>query len=276
MRHFSEENGARLAVLRQAAFFPEEGLSDRAFLKVLVPPQQATGRKLLREGYLTRSKGGGIVLSPLVKNYCTRKVTWGEDIRSFLLRLITSLAEAVVDFQRAEKWAESAKGDPETLRMLIFQHSRDNSLAPFQKQLAGEARVLVVHDALPRILPEANRAFLVNATIEVEKVKNLELLRKQSSLVVPTLENVLNQLDCIPEQYLLKAYDWLSALFIILNDDRANTYVDKWRLLEAASSPSFAVVEAGIGALYHPKAGNETVGTMLKRWKEKTYEKNSD
>lgn len=276
MLRMTEDRGARLAVRRYAAFFPEEGLSDEAFLKVLIPSQQAAGRDLLREGYLTRSKDGRIGLSPLVKNNCPPQVTWGEDLRSFLLRLIISLAEAVVDYQRAEKWADSAKGDSGTLRMLVLQHSRDNWLSPFQKQLAGEARVLVAHDALPRILPEANRAFLVNATIEVEKVKNLELLRKQSSLVVPTLENVLNQLDCIPEQYLLKAYGWLSALFIILNDDRANTYVDKWRLLEAASSPSFAVVEAGIGALYHPKAGNETVGTMLTRWKEKTYEKNSD
>ena len=201
MRRFTEEIGARLAVIRQAAFFPEEGLSDEAFLKVLIPPQQAAGRKLLREGYLTRSKGGGIVLSPLVKNNCTPQISWDENLRPFLLRLITSLAEAVVDFQRADKWAESAEGDPETLRMLIFQHSRDDCLSPFQKQLADEALSLVVHKGIPKVLPESKRLFLVNVTIGIEKDKNLKLLRKQTSLIVPTLENMLNQLDCIPEQY---------------------------------------------------------------------------
>ncbi|MBR6861269.1 MAG: hypothetical protein IKM73_08110 [Acidaminococcaceae bacterium] len=276
MLRMTEENGACRAVLRQASFFPIEGLSDEAFLKVLIPSQQAAGRKLLREGYLTRTKDGGIALSPLMKNNCPPQMAWDENIRSFLLRLITSLAESVVIFRKAEKWAESVKGDPETLRMLVFQLSRDNNLPSFQKHLAEEALSLVLHDTVPRILPEANRTFLVNVTIGIEKAKNLGLLRKQTSLIVPTLENVLNQLDCIPAQYLLRAYDCLSDLFIILEDDRSNTYIDKWRLLVAASSPAFETVEAGLGALYHPKEGNETVGTMLKRWKEKTYEKNSD
>ena len=273
MRRMTEENGARLAVLRQAAFFPEEGLSYEAFLKVLIPSQQAVGRQLLQEGYLTYTNTGGIALSPLVEKNCPHKPTWDESTRVFLKRLIASLMESVSNYLDAQEWAEQAKAEPERLRMLVFRHSRETDLSPLQLRLAKEALLLFSTDEIPVVLPKAKRAFLTEATIWIEQMKGLALLRKQTLLIVPTLENVLEQTDYIPEQHLYQAYEWLAALYIILEDHpRAHRYVDKWQLLRTASSPSFEAVEAGLGTLYDPRAGDQTLGAVLKRWKEEHHE----
>lgn len=269
MKRFTEENGAKLAVIQQATFFPAEGLSDEAFLKVLIPSQQAAGRKLLREGYLIRSEGGGVVLSPLVKENHPSQIAWDENLRSFFIRLVTSLAESILDYDTANKWAEQAQSNQERLRMLVFQHSRATGLSPLQKRLSEEALTLFVHDTqVLSILPEAKRKFLIDSAIAIEKLQNLALLRKQAQLIVPTLENVLEQVGDIPAQHLFRAYDWLSDLFIILADSRMRIYLDKWRLLKAAAGPAFSTVEAGLGALYDPRSGDKTVGEMYRRLKE--------
>ena len=37
LKKYTEENGARAAVLKQAVYYPKEGLDYEAFLKVLLP-----------------------------------------------------------------------------------------------------------------------------------------------------------------------------------------------------------------------------------------------
>ena len=123
---------------------------------------------------------------------------------------------------------------------------------------------------MPTILPEAKRRLLIQATIGIEQAKNLATLRKRSALIVPTLENVLTQVDNIPETNLLKAYDWLTDLFDILGDDRAFNYREKWRLLAIASLPIFEIVEAGLGDIYDPRAGDATVGAMIAKRERKS------
>lgn len=269
MMRMTEENGARKAVLRQAAFFPEEGITYEAFLKVLIPQQQAAGRKLLQEGYLTRSSKGGIALSPLVRRNALQKTAWGENIRAFLVRLITSLAEAVTNYWKTQEWAEQAKSDPDRLRALVFQCSRDTTLSPLEARLAEEAKLLFTGNEARVTVAGSKRVFLIDATIGIELKRNLESLRNQASLIAPTLENVLSQVDDIPEQHLLRAYDWLSEVYLILeNRKKAEVYLDRWRLLKAASGPSFEVVERALGDLFDPHAGDQTVGAMLKRRKE--------
>ena len=258
-----EEQGARNAVLRQAVFFPEDGISYEAFLKVMLPSHQASARRLLQEGYLTRTESGGIILSPLIKNSIPQATVWNEVIRAFLIRLTTCVAETVTDYWKAEEWAKQATVDPERLRMLALQHGRDTTLPPFQARMAKEALALVSKNKVQVILSETKRRILIQATVGIERAKNLATIRKQSSLVVPTLENVLTQVDTIPEGHLLKAFDWLTDLFVILGENRAFNYREKWRLLATASLPAFEVVEAGLGVLYDPRAGDATIGEMV-------------
>lgn len=267
MGRLVEEYGARNAVLQEAVFFPESGISYEALLKVLIPNHQVAARRLLHEGYLSFAESGGIVLSPVIRQNFPDAATWNEIVRAFLTRLTMCVAEAVSDHRKAEAWAEKAEADPMLLRMLVFQHSRDANLPPFQARIANEALLLVNQRQMPTILPEAKRRLLIQATIGIEQAKNLATLRKQSALIVPTLENVLTQVNNIPETNLLKAYDWLADMFDILGDNRAFNYREKWRLLATASLPAFEVVEARLGNLYDPRAGDTTVGAMLAKKK---------
>ena len=270
MVRMTEENGARKAVLKQAAFFPEEGLSCDAFLKVLIPQHQIAGRKLLQEGFLTHTGTGGIALSPIIKGNCPDRTAWDENVRAFLIRLTTSLAEAVSDYRNAQLWAEQAKTDPERLRMLVFQHSRQTPGSPLEARLAEEALLLFAGKGASVVLTGAKRSCLIEATIGIEQRRNLEILQREAMLVVPTLENVLAQADDIPEQYLLQAYGWIARLYLILeNRKKAGVYIDKWRLMMAAAGPSFETVERGLQDLYDPRAGDLTVGAMLRRRKER-------
>ena len=266
MRHMTEEIGARKAILEQAQFYPKEGLSDNAFLKVLIPPQQAIGRLLLCERYLTRNDCGNIVLSDLVKQTLPPP-TWGENMKAFLLRLTTCLAEAVVNCKKADHWAEQARWDPERLRVLVLLHNRESDFPLLETRLSHEACSLLPCSKIAEILPAAKRRILIESTIAIEERKNRVSLDREAILIVPTLENVL-QMNGIPEQLLFYAYDWLSELYIMLDDKRAQRYIDNWRLLKAASSPSFEAVERGLSELYDPRAGDKTVGEMLKRRKE--------
>lgn len=272
MKRLTEECGARNAVLRQAEFFPEEGLTYEAFLKVLIPPQQAVARQLLREGFLTRNEFGGIVLSPLVRNNCPTSAAWDENMRAFLARLTTSLAEAVCDCWSADRWAKQAISDRERLRMLVFQHSRDASLLPFEQRISEEALLLFRQGQAMQIIPQAKRRFLTEATVEIELRKNKDRLRQAAAIIIPTLENVLNRVGGIPERNLFDAYDWLSDLYLILDEKKAAPYIDKWRLLKAAMRPSFAAVKNAFAVLYNPLSGDQTVGAMLKYWEEHNHE----
>ena len=268
LKKYTEENGARAAVLKQAVYYPKEGLDYEAFLKVLLPPQQAIGRKLLQEGFLVRTEEGNIVLSPILREELRWSPDWDENIHAFLARLVTSLAEAVVDFKKANRWAEQARTNPEQLRMLVFQHSRSN-LPPFQQRLAQEALSLFQKGQTLMILPHAKREFLVSATIAIELYKNTQHLKQEAARIVPTLENLLEQTEGIPINNLCSALDWMSELYLELEYEDADRYVERWRLADAATHPAFEPVFRGLAALYSPLAGDQSVGEMLQRWKER-------
>lgn len=268
MKQFTEEYGARNDILRQAVFYPPEGLSYGEFLKVLLPPQQAVGRRLLQQGYLIRNEAMRIILSPIVKKELHLQPVWDENTHTFLTRLVLCLAEAIITSRKADKWAEQAHSDPEQLRMLVFQHSREN-LPPFQMQLAREALSLYSKGQTLTVVPGSKREFLVSATIAIEKSKNKWRLEQEAAIIVPTLESVLNLAVGIPEKNLCDALDWLSELYLELEDEKAERYVNKWRLASAAASHSFEPVLRGLGILYSPLAGDQTVGAMLQRWKER-------
>lgn len=172
MKQFTEEYGARNDILRQAVFYPPEGLSYGEFLKVLLPPQQAVGRRLLQQGYLIRNEAMRIILSPIVKKELHLQPVWDENTHAFLTRLVLCLAEAIITSRKADKWAEQAHSDPEQLRMLVFQHSREN-LPPFQMQLAREALSLYSKGQTLTVVPGSKREFLVSATIAIEKYQQV-------------------------------------------------------------------------------------------------------
>lgn len=270
MLKMSEENGARNAVLQQAAFFPAEGLSDEAFQKVLLPAHQAVGRKLLREGFLTRTDVGGIALSPLATRNLPLRTAWNENLRSFLMRQVTSLGELVIQFRKAEDWADQANADPERLKTLVFMRGNQEIFSPMEARLAEDARLLFPDSRTQKVLTSTERSFLIRAVIAMEQRRNLSFLRSQSALIVPTLENMLMRVDEIPEQHLYRAYYILYSIFQSLEDEKkADQYYSKWRLMKAASMPAFSIVERGLGELYDPRAGDQTVGAMLKRRKER-------
>lgn len=204
------------------------------------------------------------MLSPILREELRWSPDWDENRHAFLARLVTSLAEAVVDFKKANKWAEQARSSPAQLRMLVFQHSH-SSLSPFQQRLAQEALLLYPRGQTLMILPQAKRELLVSVTVAIELDKNRQRLKQEAAQIVPTLENLLDQVEGIPIGNLCDALDWLSELYLELEDEKAARYVDRWRLACAATSPAFKPVLRSLGALYSPLAGDRSVGEMLQR-----------
>lgn len=146
--------------------------------------------------------------------------------------------------------------------------------SPLEARLAKEASLLFPDSGTHVFLAGTERSFLTRAVIAMEQRRNLTLLRSQSALIVPTLENMLMRVDEIPEQHLYRAYYILYSIFQSLEDKKkADQYYSKWRLMKAASLPAFSIVERGLCELYDPRAGDQTVGAMLKRRKERLNEK---
>lgn len=266
---FLEPWGVKQEIIKQARFFPEEGLSYQDFLKVMLPPQQSVGRQLLQQGYLIKNDAGGIVLSPIMAQQLP-PAEWDEPTRAFLTRQVTSLAEMMVNYWEANRWVKQARRDSVRFRELSFMLSRDDFLQPLEQQAVDEAmQIFKKEPFVLKVIPKSKQRFLASILSGIGQRRNLDRLKAQAMVVSQTIENILSIVPNIPEHHLLKAHDWLSDYYFATDIDRLGKSLDMWRLLSAASRPSFQVIrDSSLGILYDPNAKDQTIGAFLKNQRE--------